>query len=157
MISVREVRLDDSTEIFNLRNNALTREMSHSPDKIEWDDHCKWFECALKNPYRILLICEDKLKNKIAVVRFDLCKDVATVSINMSPSQRGKGNSRPCLISSIEFMASKVHSITSLLAEIKVINLASQKLFIGAGFQLYKEESGVGFYKKIIRSNLQNN
>ena len=48
-------------------------------------------------------------------------------------------------------MASKVHSITSLLAEIKVTNLASEKLFIGAGFQLYKEESGVGFYKKIIR------
>lgn len=149
MIGVRLAKPDDSKEIFEWRNNSLTLTMSHSSDRVEWEEHCKWFESTLINPNRFLLICEDKLKAKIAVVRFDLENDIATVSMNLSPYQRGKGYAKPCLNSSIEFIANKVKSLSAFLAEIKTTNLPSQKSFIGVGFELYKEANGVGFYKKI--------
>ena len=89
MLVVRKASLEDSKDLFDWRNDFLTRQMSHTTDPVDWDDHAKWFTASLSNKNRVLAICEKaSTHEKVAVVRFDLNKDCALVSINIAPNQK---------------------------------------------------------------------
>lgn len=149
-IKVRLATGSDCKDVFEWRNDQLTRQMSHATEIVEWVRHKRWFQKSLMNHSRLLLICEDDVNEKIAVIRFDLDSDSATISINLSPNQRDKGFAKKCLSHSIEYISSHKKKLKYLLAEIKEINLASQKLFLGVGFALYDVKDGVGYYRKNI-------
>ena len=149
-ISVRLATEADSKEIFEWRNDELTRQMSHTSEVVEWEGHRRWFENSLSSQCRLLLICEGIFSEKIAIVRFDLEADDALVSINLSPNQRGKGFAKDCLSSSIDYISKKYKDLQYLMAEIKEINLASQKTFLGVGFELYEVKDGMGYYRKVL-------
>ena len=102
MINTRVASITDSRDIFEWRNDELTRKMSHTSDIVEWEGHSAWFESSLENKNRLILLCEsiNELK-KIAVVCFDINFRRALVSINLSPEMRGKGISKQCLSKSI--------------------------------------------------------
>ena len=149
-IKIRSAKENDSKDIFEWRNDELTRQMSHTSEIIEWENHNRWYSNSLDSESRILLICEDDLNEKIAIIRFDITESNAIISINLNPAQRGKGLSKSCLIRAIEFFAKKYIEIKKLIAEIKEDNIASQKTFFGIGFTKYNSEENVGFYKKIL-------
>ncbi len=43
MPNVRKANESDSRDIFDWRNDELTRQMSHTTDLVEWDGHSAWF------------------------------------------------------------------------------------------------------------------
>ena len=135
MINTRVASITDSKDIFEWRNDDLTRKMSHTTDIVEWEGHIEWFESSLKNKNRLLLLCEDinDLK-KIAVVRFDINSLRALVAINLSPEMRGEGISKQCLSESIENFKNVFPQVVALDAEIKLENIASQRVFKSVGF-----------------------
>ena len=151
MPSVRRADELDSKDIFDWRNDALTRRMSHSTDLVEWDAHMRWFAASLSNPNRLLIICEDENSNaKVAVVRFDIKSVRALISINLSPNMRGKGKAKQCLKDSIALFQTICPKVRFIDAEIKPINTASQHSFIGVGFTLLGEKEGVLRYEYVI-------
>ena len=144
MIVVKPACDDDSKDIFIWRNDKLTREMSLTTDLVAWEGHELWFENTLKNDTRLLLMCIDTVINeKICVVRFDLDKNRALVSINLAPSMRGKGLAKRCLNDAIIFFKTHTPSIDTLDAEIKSTNRASIATFQGVGFSQVGEASSL--------------
>jgi RimJ/RimL family protein N-acetyltransferase len=149
-IKIRSAEEHDSKDIFEWRNDRVTREMSHSSELIPWRNHSKWFSSSLDLKSRTLLICEDDLGEKIAMIRFDTSETNSVISINLNPSQRGKGLAQSCLVGSISFFSKENIEIKNFTAEIKEGNIASQKIFLGVGFIKYQVKYDIGFYKKIL-------
>jgi len=151
MLGIRKVNEGDSKDIFDWRNDALTRQMSHTTDLVEWDGHRKWFSSSLTNKNRLLVICEKKSTlEKVSVVRFDVEEGRTLVSINLNPNQRGKGLAKVSLIKSIDFFSENFTEAKRLVAEIKRENIGSQITFLGIGFEKYDSKDNIGFYEKSL-------
>ncbi len=91
IFTFRRAGEDDCRDLFEWRNDALTREMSLESDPVPFATHQVWFEKSLAQASRILAIAE-KEGQKIGMVRFDLTTpDTATISINLNPAWRGRG------------------------------------------------------------------
>jgi RimJ/RimL family protein N-acetyltransferase len=151
MLSVRVADLSDSKEIFEWRNDETTRQMSHIDNIVDWDEHRNWFNSTLKSQSQFLLICHiEEASQKIAAVRFDLNKNIAIISINLSPSIRNKGWAMPCLKEAINYFTANFSSISIIEAEIKSMNLASIKAFESVGFTFDRENNEIRYYSFII-------
>ena len=151
MIKTRKAELSDSKIIFEWRNDQLTRAMSHSTDIVDWEGHNNLFASSLKNKHRLLLLCEDENDfNKIAVVRFDVESSRALVSINLAPNMRGKGLSKQCLREALTSFKNEFPQVIALDAEIKLRNIASQRLFESVGFFNVRDDANTLFYELSI-------
>lgn len=151
--SAIEVRLaleEDSRWIFSWRNDPVTREMSHTHEPISWDDHRVWFEEALKNPARCLLMCSNA-KRRVAVTRFDLFTHEALVSINLDPDLRGQGLGKVSLEAAIAYFNALQVKSYDLLAEIKRHNLPSRRVFEACEFTLEREDQATAYYRRLTR------
>jgi RimJ/RimL family protein N-acetyltransferase len=123
---VRKATRADAPDVLSWRNDPLTRSMSRAQDEVEEAPHLDWFEKALRDPSRTLLIGELD-GQKIGMVRFDHGDEIE-VSININPACRGKGLSRALLTQSMAWVRG------TIVAEIRPENLASRRLFEHAGF-----------------------
>ena len=149
-IKVRNAEKTDCDDIFIWRNDEFTRKMSHTSEIVDLDKHSEWYFNSLNLESRVLLLCENSYNEKIASVTFDISEQKAVISINLNPTQRGKGLGRFCLIKSIEFFSREFPEIKNLQAEIKNENIASKKIFLAFGFKKYNTKGNIGFYKKIL-------
>ncbi|MDA9020786.1 GNAT family N-acetyltransferase [Gammaproteobacteria bacterium] len=151
MIKTRKAEFKDSKIIFEWRNDELTRKMSHTTDIVDWDRHSAWFASSLENKNRLLLLCENKNDSKkIAVVRFDVNSMRALMSINLSPDIRGKGISKQCLSESIENFKNEFPQVVALDAEIKLENIASQRVFKSIGFVNVRDDTNTLYFEYLI-------
>ena len=151
MANVRKAKESDSKDIFSWRNDEFTRQMSHKTDLVDWDDHSVWFVSSLANPNRLLVICEDEDSHeKVAIVRFDVEGQRAHISINLSPRMRGKKKAKGCLRDAISIFKTTYLKVQFIDAEIKSVNVASQKAFLSVGFVFVKEEEEVLFYEYVV-------
>jgi len=148
-LSVKFAEITDSKNISECRNDPITRRMSHTSEIIRWKQHTSWFINSLKSKNRILLICKQNSVDKIAVVRFDIFKITAKVSINLNPKKRNKNFGKICLIKSIDFFLKKYPRSKKIYAEVKRENISSKKIFLGAGFKKYKVGKKIEYYIKI--------
>ena len=148
---IRKASDDDSRDIFDWRNDEITRQMSHTSDFVDWNRHNDWFAASLTNKNKLFLICEEESTNeKVAMVRFDVEGDRALISINLSPKMRRKRKAKGCLSDAISFFQKSYSDVRFIDAEIKSINIASQKSFIGEGFVLIKENAEVLYYEYAV-------
>jgi len=133
-IKIRKAKINDCKDVFNWRNDELTRKVSFSSDPVSYDDHLRWFNDSLSDPSRTIYIGENHNGNKIGVIRLDRRnKDVAEFNINIAPEMRGKGyGSRLIELACVSY--SQEYGQCLFLARIKKDNLASFKTFKKAGF-----------------------
>lgn len=151
MLNIRKVNEGDSRDIFDWRNDELTRQMSHTTDLVEWEGHSGWLAASLANTNRLLVMCEDESTHeKVAIVRFDVKDERALISINLSPKMRGKRKAKGCLSDSISFFQKSFSDVRFIDAEIKSINIPSQQSFMGVGFVLVKEDADVLYYEYAV-------
>jgi RimJ/RimL family protein N-acetyltransferase len=135
---VRKATKADALDVLSWRNDPLTRSMSRAPDEVGQASHLEWFEKALGDPSRTLLIGELD-GQKIGMVRFDHGEETE-VSININPACRGQGLSHALLTESMTWVCG------TLVAEIRPENLASQRLFEHAGFSFDGERDDLRRY-----------
>ena len=57
-ISVRLASKSDIKDIYEWRNDKITRQMSINSNIVKWENHTKWFENSLSSNKNILIICE---------------------------------------------------------------------------------------------------
>lgn len=140
-MKIRKANIRDLLIIYLWKNDQLAREMSRNNKKVQLLEHIMWFLKILKSKNNFLYIfCINN--EKIGNVRFDriepyIKKNAYFVSINVNPKFRGKQLSKTMLSNSIQEFSkeTKLHSYL-LVAEIKKINQASQKIFRSLGFKV---------------------
>lgn len=144
MVNVRNAELSDCREVFEWRNDDISRQMARSSELVLWKNHLLWYENSLTNHNRLLLICESQIKRrKLGVVRFDFVESglISEISINISPYARGKGYARECLKKAISYMVIERPECKLINADIKKINEVSKFAFEQVGFKLVSEDS----------------
>ena len=88
-VSVRLASESDCKDIFEWRNNDTTRKMSFNSDLIKWEIYIQWFNSSLSCKKILLFVKELIVKDFL--VKFDINENIAFISINSNPQERGKG------------------------------------------------------------------
>jgi UDP-2,4-diacetamido-2,4,6-trideoxy-beta-L-altropyranose hydrolase len=134
-IEIRAARHNDSQKLFEWRNHPTIRAVSRNADMINWESHQRWFASVLSAPDRLLLIGQRE-GSPIGVVRFDIRDDDAEVSIYLVPGIQRLGQGRDLLQSAERWFAANRPSVCKLRAHVLGGNERSQRLFLGAGYQV---------------------
>jgi RimJ/RimL family protein N-acetyltransferase len=136
ILRFRPAEKQDSYQIWQWRNDPLTREMSRNGELIEWAQHTKWFETVLKDNERHLWIVSSGDED-VAVLRFDeMSADQYEISINVNPAYRGQGMGASIIeMGCRKFLASIDAVNASVLAVVQQANVASLRSFEKAGFE----------------------
>jgi RimJ/RimL family protein N-acetyltransferase len=155
--SIRVLRAteNDSKDLWEWRNDELTKQMSRTTDSVSWETHSSWYEKSLVNPNRYLYVGFLNDNEKIGTCRFDLEVNSieAEVSINLNPQHRGKKLSSQLLSQAIAKFCEERN--TDLTATIKKTNIGNIKCFTKCGFKLEREDNDYKYYKKSSLNNPQ--
>jgi RimJ/RimL family protein N-acetyltransferase len=143
IVEVTELFIKD---VFEWRNDKITREMSFSSEKIKFKSHLYWFKNMMNDNNQVVYIGIEE-EDRVGICRFNLDQKnkIAEVSINLNPKMRGKNYGFQLLSLSIERFFEK-HKI-DLIAKIKETNEPSKKLFSKAGFFIHNKEDNFLYYK----------
>ena len=133
---IRKARISDMMEVYEWRNDLLSRSMFFNNSEVKLDEHKAWFKSYLKNPKKVIYIGILE-KQKVGVTRFDFSKknNTAEVSINLNPIMRNKRLSLSLLSSSVSIYLKNKN--VDLRARVKNQNLPSLIIFKKAGFKKY--------------------
>lgn len=146
-MKIRPADLSDLDDIFEWRNNTLTRSMFLASDTVTLNEHIEWYQVSLKNPYRKIYIgLIGELKVGVVRFDFDVDTDCSEVSINLNPKFRGNGYGFALLSESISLYDES--NDTPLIATIKRWNSASLKIFNKCEFYIKSEDE---FFYHLIR------
>tara|TARA_B110000444_G_C18841546_1_gene599266 strand:- start:15 stop:1127 length:1113 start_codon:yes stop_codon:yes gene_type:complete len=144
-VSIRCSNLKDSKEIWEWRNDPVTRSMYRNKAYVSFEEHMKWYRSKLKDKKCSFFIGEAFGVNA-GVVRIDVIKNVGEVSININPKLRGLSLSGTLLKDSINSFISET-SVSKLVANIDKKNKASIKIFNNVGFKLFKSNKHINTYR----------
>lgn len=136
-LNIRRAQLSDVDLIFELSNDALSREQSFNSAAIVYESHCDWFKNKLKDESCFAYIIEFE-NEVVSFVRIEInCHD-AVIGIVINKKFRGKGLGSACIrIGLAEYF--NAHDFP-VLAFIKNQNMASIKAFEKAGFCFLRNE-----------------
>ncbi len=139
-IMLRKARSDDAVFVYKARYDDDAHRYYRSQNKPDLDGHVSWFETALSDSRRQLLIARIS-ETDVGHVRFDFEKgndQVAEIGIAISSAHRGKGLAVPILVQSTRYFAS--NGGKTIKAEVYRDNPVSQRAFEAAGFMFQTED-----------------
>ena len=131
-----------SREIWEWRNNSITRSVSRKTDQVEWNNHEVWFKNSLESNRVFLYVGINKKFEKnvpIGVIRFNqmnISQNHYEVSINIAPHARKKGFGYYLLRDGTKKFIEEIDKCNRIYALVKVNNIPSIKLFTSAGYSL---------------------
>lgn len=133
---IRKARISDMMNVYEWRNDQLSRCMFFNNSEVKLDEHKAWFKSYLKNPNKVIYIGILE-KQKVGVTRFDFSKkdNITEVSINLNPIMRNKSLSLNLLSASVSLYLKNKN--VDLRARVKNQNLPSLIIFKKAGFKKY--------------------
>ena len=70
----RPATLQDARQLWQWRNDPVTRAGSRSSAEVAWEDHLRWLTASLTRTDRILLVVEDAM-GLVGTVRWDLARE----------------------------------------------------------------------------------
>ena len=146
-LAVRQALLEDAMDVLRWRNDPLVCAMSRHHEPICEEAHVPWYERAVADPDRLLLIGVLG-ERKIGMVRFD-CRHASLweVSIAIAQDARGKRYGRPFLEMALGWLENASAQPTSVLALVRSDNEPSLRLFQSLGF---KHEGAEGEFRSLI-------
>lgn len=149
-VAVRLAGKGDSDDIFNWRNDTLTRQNSHTTEQVVWQEHVEWFESSLQNPDRMLLMAflASAPEHSAGVVRFDINDQSALVSINIAPAMRGRKLARPSLQAAMNWLMVARSGIRCVQAQVRCENVISLSLFEGLDFAQTDVKGDIAFLER---------
>jgi len=149
----RKAMPEDVDIIFEWANDEDTRKQSFNSDKIEYENHVKWFEKKIADKKCLFLIFETNNDDHIPVgcVRLDLDENIQyLLSYQIAPDMRGKGLGK-IMINDIDYVLPQIYGVEDIdiVAEVKKQNIASCKCFEGNGYRKEEKEE-INVYRKHI-------
>ena len=139
MINLRPVAAKDCRLIWKWANNPEARAASFNSEIIKYNDHLKWFKSKINDKNCYFYIAENRNKEAVGQVRYDVEGIKATISINLDRKFRGQGYGSLLLRLSSKKIFNLLE-VTVIDAYIKKKNVASFKAFQSAGF-IYKKDA----------------
>jgi UDP-2,4-diacetamido-2,4,6-trideoxy-beta-L-altropyranose hydrolase len=134
-VTMRAAMASDCESIWRWRNADFVLRGSKTQDPVSWPDHHAWFEAALNDPNRRVLIGEVD-GEPVGVLRFDLVQDEATTSVYLTPRGRGRGIGAELLMQGQIWLRSNAAHVVRIKAEIRSTNEASIEAFKAARYRL---------------------
>jgi UDP-2,4-diacetamido-2,4,6-trideoxy-beta-L-altropyranose hydrolase len=128
--------LSDRMDVWLWRNEEQARALSGNPDPIPWDDHCTWWDRAMSDPDRTLLMIV-RGGQRIGHLRLDRLAGegrAEQVSITLNPDFRGQGLGAPVLAAGLVARSAARPGVI-FHAAIHDANLASRRIFEACGFR----------------------
>lgn len=124
----------DAADLLAWRNDPTTRALSRQQAEISWDDHCRWLDRMAADPGCLFLVAWQDME-RVGVVRFNRRGQTRLweVSITVAPAAQGRGVGRRILSEGVARLR-RDHPGAEVLAAVRPGNLASERLFLGAGF-----------------------
>ncbi len=138
-ILLRPARQGDCEAVWYWRNAPEVRRYSGDGEVIAWPVHRAWFESVLANPSRHLLIGESEGR-PVGVLRFDLARDEAEVSIYLCPDKHGQGYGAALLAQGHRWLREHCPGLRRVIAEVRSDNTASLALFRAQGYRQWKQQ-----------------
>jgi UDP-2,4-diacetamido-2,4,6-trideoxy-beta-L-altropyranose hydrolase len=132
-IDLRPACPDDEHALLVLANNAAVRASSFSSGPITPQDHHQWFSARMRDPASLLLLAWDG-EDLAGYVRFQLDVVRAEVSIALADDYRGCGLAGRLLARGLDALSRAHPHINEVLAQTRIENLASKRMFEQAGF-----------------------
>lgn len=154
-IRFRAAKKDDSSLLLSWRNSPEAIKNSISKKVVSQKKHSLWYQNRISRadfePFWIFLLGN----RPVGTARLDLIpteKNTFEISIFVDPTHHGIGIGREILdLTCIEFLKSPEKTI---IAKILNSNLASKKLFLGAGFTVTSVNNNILVLKKTLKDSL---
>ncbi|MBS6473995.1 MAG: GNAT family N-acetyltransferase [Acetobacter sp.] len=129
----------DIKTVFDLSNDDTVRTMSIHPEKIEWENHVKWFENKINDADVVFYVMETA-GELVGYVHLDRERTDWVVTIHLKKDFRGKGLGKKLLKYAVDGNVDK-----SMVSCVKNENEASKKLFLSQNFIFrdFIEENGI--------------
>jgi len=132
-LECRAAHAADCHRVWEWANEASVRAVSFASEPIPWEQHQAWFTRKLADPSTRLWIVEQDT-SPVGQVRFDLDGSIATISLSLDATRRGK-NLGALLIWSACQKLFREPAVETVQAFIKLDNAASVRAFEKAGFE----------------------
>lgn len=133
-IDMQPATMADAGLIYHWRNDPRVRQYAFNSAEIAWEAHRTWFENALRDHGRQILLAQQG-STPVACVRFDFNNNAARVSIFLDPEKLGQGLSVPILRAAEDWLLIHRPEIREIHAEVLAENTASHQAFCGAGYR----------------------
>ncbi len=143
-LRLRPATLEDAECLYAWRNDPQTRAASHNEEEIPFQAHLDWLKAGLGNPHRKLYIAEEN-SEPVGTVRADWQEGVFLLSWTIAPGARGRGIGKRMVSMLVQILNAPV------CAEIKVGNVASEKIALFAGMRLERIEDGIKYYSSKLK------
>jgi UDP-2,4-diacetamido-2,4,6-trideoxy-beta-L-altropyranose hydrolase len=147
---LRKAAADDSRDLWLWRNDEQTRRFSRATNAVAWPRHDAWYREKLKDCGSQILVALDA-GVRIGMVRFDqIDKDRFRTNIVVAPAARGRGLGHAILRLGCDRLIQE-HSDATIVAEVRIENIASQRIFEASGFHrtLDQQQSDLHMYVKV--------
>lgn len=129
---LRVMTLDDKQLLYNWANDPKVRTNAFNSDIIKWQEHEKWFDAKLESKDTYLYImCDKESGNSIGQIRLDFSEEERNWIISYSIDEKFRGQKLGFEMISLIL---KKHVDKDFVALVKNDNVASQRVFLKAGF-----------------------
>ena len=125
----------NSRVLWEWRNHPEVRKNFFNSDPVSWEDHEVWFSQKLRDPYTKIYIATCK-EHRVGVIRFEIEDKSIGVSVGLNPAFFGKGFGSAIIRYGTEKFLKEIKPGKSVTARIKKNNIASQKAFAKAGYEI---------------------
>lgn len=135
-LRLRAAEASDCDKVFEWRNHPSVRMFSVDPGELDYGRHKAWFEKALENPDRILLVASQGGED-VGVIRYDLSpeKQIAEISIYVKPGRQEQGIGTLMMEAGEIWLKGQRPLIGKIRATVSMSNAVSMALFRKAGFE----------------------
>ncbi|WP_182922607.1 GNAT family N-acetyltransferase [Pedobacter planticolens] len=154
MLKFRRATVDDTLLYFEWANDAEVRAQSFSSQKINFEDHKKWFLSKLMNKECFLFVFTNESNTNIGQVRIqEENEQGAIIGLSIAAEFRGQGYAKEMLkLASDFFLSTRLQFVIN--AYIKESNLNSKYAFENAGFEFvnmieYENFNSFHYIKKL--------
>lgn len=150
-IKIRNAKISDLMDVYNLSNESYVREVSLNKEKIQLKDHENWFKKMLTSDKNKFYIVTNNNEEFLGQVRFNIEKKEATVSLSLTRKIIGRRISGKILMLSIERLFYEVKELEKIIAFVREENKKSMKLFIRQGFNYLSCKEGVVCFERKLK------
>ncbi len=134
-LSFRGVDLNDAKVLCNWHNDPEVRSVSFDEQKIAYSKYQSWLRKKISDDKVHLWIAEDSTGQPIGQVQLVVERSgTAFVSLIVDQARRGRGLGTVLIEHAME-TAFKIACVRHILAQIRPLNVASERAFKHAGFQ----------------------
>ena len=148
-LNLRKASGLDIEKCFEWINDPGVRLQSYSQEKISYEDHVRWFNQKLKDPFCYYYILV-KDGGPVAQIRFQVNEGDAVISYLVDPNVRSEGMGTTVLSNGLEAFTGEFRKPVRIIGFVKGDNIASQRSFEHLAFDKQPSSEHPGSFKYIM-------